>query len=54
MGILLAWDDSRRVLSFRLAAGSRMMAPLRRKIEVKLQENFQTVEFDGRPVEARF
>jgi alpha-glucosidase/alpha-D-xyloside xylohydrolase len=54
MGTKLAWEDSRRVLSLRLAPGSRMMPPLRRKIEVKLLENFQTVEFNGRPVEIRF
>ncbi|HEX4486470.1 MAG TPA: TIM-barrel domain-containing protein [Terriglobales bacterium] len=54
MGTKLSWDDNRRVLTLKLAEGSRMLAPMRRKIEVKLVENFQTVEFAGRPVEVRF
>jgi len=45
-------NDARRVLTLRLASGSRMLA--RRKIDVKLRETVHSVEFDGRPVEVSF
>jgi alpha-glucosidase/alpha-D-xyloside xylohydrolase len=51
-GTQMDWNDARRVLTLRLAAGSRMLA--RQKIEVKLQETTRTVEFDGHPVEVKF
>jgi len=51
MGIQMDWNDVRRVLTLRLADGSRMLPPARRKIEVKLQENVRTAEFDGRKIE---
>jgi alpha-glucosidase (family GH31 glycosyl hydrolase) len=54
MGTKLKWDDESRTLTMQLASGSRMMPPLRRKLEIKLQENFQTVEFDGRRLEVKF
>jgi alpha-glucosidase/alpha-D-xyloside xylohydrolase len=54
MGTIMSWDDSRRVLALRLAEGSRMLPPLYRKLQVKLLENFQTVKFEGRPVEVKF
>src|SRR5437879_8965032 len=31
MGIQMMWNDSRRILTLRLAKGSRMLPPLRRK-----------------------
>ena len=54
MGTRMVWDDARRVLTMRLAEGSRMLPPLRRKLEIKLQENFQTLEFRGHPIEVKF
>jgi hypothetical protein len=41
-------------LTLRLAEGSRMLAPVRRKIEVKLQETVRSTEFDGRKIEVVF
>lgn len=54
MGIQLKWNDYSRSLAMRLAAGSRMRPPIRRKIEVKLGDSVRNVEFDGRPLEVRF
>ena len=36
MGVVATWDDSARRLSLRLAAGSRMLPPLRREIEIRI------------------
>jgi alpha-glucosidase (family GH31 glycosyl hydrolase) len=54
MGAELQWADSRRVLTLRLASGSRMLAPSPRRIEVKLDSAVQTLDFDGRPLELSF
>jgi alpha-glucosidase (family GH31 glycosyl hydrolase) len=54
MGIQMDWNDARRALTLRLAEGSRMLAPVRRKIEVKLQETVRSTEFDGRKIEVVF
>ena len=54
MGIQMAWNDSRRTLSLRLAPDSRMLPPMRRNIEVKLGETVHSVVFDGSPVEVKF
>ena len=54
MGAELQWADSRRVLTLRLASGSRMLPPSPRRIEVKLDSAVQTLDFDGRPVELSF
>jgi len=51
MGIQMSWNDARRVLTLRLASGSRMLPPLRRKIEVKLDQTTRTAVFAGSPVE---
>jgi hypothetical protein len=42
-------------LSLRLAAGSRMLAPLRRNIEVRIagEKATRSTVFEGRPVEIR-
>ena len=50
MGIEIAWNDARRVLSLHLAAGSRMLMPVRRNIEVKLGQTKRTLVFDGNPL----
>ncbi|HKW31437.1 MAG TPA: TIM-barrel domain-containing protein [Candidatus Acidoferrum sp.] len=54
MGIQLKWSDAQRAVAMRLAVGSRMQPPLRRKIEVKLADSVKNVEFDGRPLDVRF
>lgn len=54
MGIQLKWNDSQRSLGMRLAPGSRLRPPLRRKIEAKLGDSVRKVEFDGRPLNVRF
>lgn len=51
MGVQMNWNDARRVLSLHLAGGSRMLPPLRRKIEVKLEQTSRSVVFEGHPVE---
>jgi len=52
IGTQMDWNDVRRVLTLRLATGSRMLA--RRKIDVKLRETVHTIEFDGHQVEVAF
>ncbi len=54
MGIELAWHDARRRLTLQLAAGSRMLPPMRRNIEVKLGESIRSVVFDGSAIELSF
>ena len=54
MGTQMKWNDATRTLSFHLAPGSRMLAPLSRKIDVKLGTDTRSVAFEGRPVEVKF
>jgi alpha-glucosidase (family GH31 glycosyl hydrolase) len=54
MGIEMRWNDARRVLKLELAAGSRMLAPTRWEIEVKLGETVRKVVFEGKAVEVAF
>jgi len=54
MGQELKWNDSQHALTIRLAAGSRMLPPLRRSLEVKLGDSMKKAEFDGRPLEVHF
>jgi alpha-glucosidase/alpha-D-xyloside xylohydrolase len=53
MRIEMAWREGERRLSLRLARGSRMRAPARRAIEVRVagERKTRTVTFDGRAVE---
>jgi alpha-glucosidase/alpha-D-xyloside xylohydrolase len=53
MGIQTSWEDSRRVLKLRLAGGSKMLSPLSRKLEVKLNETTRQVSFTGKPLEVQ-
>jgi alpha-glucosidase/alpha-D-xyloside xylohydrolase len=53
MGIKMLWNDSRRVLTLRLAAGSKMLPPLSRIIEVTMNETRRNVEFAGKAVEVQ-
>ena len=50
MGIQLSWNDSRRTLQMHLAPGSRMLPPLRRNIEVRVDQTVRNVVFEGRPL----
>ncbi|MGH9514288.1 MAG: TIM-barrel domain-containing protein [Terriglobales bacterium] len=51
MGIEMAWNDSRRVLSLRLAAGAKMLPTLSRTFVVTMNESRRNLEFTGKPVE---
>ena len=51
MGIQMAWNDARRALSLRLAPGSRMLAPMRRNLEVKMGATTNTAVFEGKHLE---
>jgi alpha-glucosidase/alpha-D-xyloside xylohydrolase len=52
MGIEATWDDKARRLSLQLAAGSRMLTPLRREIDVRVagDKPSHRVVFTGRPL----
>jgi alpha-glucosidase/alpha-D-xyloside xylohydrolase len=54
MGIEMAWNDTRKVLTLRLAAGSRMLPPAKRDLRVKLGESSRSAVFEGKPLEMRF
>ena len=56
MGLQMTWDDRRRRLSLRLAAGSRMLAPRQRNLAVRLVPEKQTraLVFSGRSLEVQF
>jgi alpha-glucosidase/alpha-D-xyloside xylohydrolase len=54
MGIRMAWNDARKTLSLRLAAGSKMLAPLERDLRVKLGNVTKSAVFDGRNMEVSF
>jgi len=54
MGIQMSWHDRNRVLELQLAPGSKMLAPLKREINVKVGESGNHVQFDGRLTQIRF
>jgi len=54
MGIQMAWNDGRKTLGLRLAAGSKLLPPARRDIRVKMGAVTKSVVFDGRPLEVKF
>jgi hypothetical protein len=54
MGIQMAWSDTRKSLTLRLAAGSKMLAPARRDLRVKMRDSTKSAVFDGHPLEVRF
>jgi alpha-glucosidase (family GH31 glycosyl hydrolase) len=56
MGIRMNWSDTRRTLSVSLAEGSRMLAPARREMEVRLAGTGEVRRrvFEGKPVEFKF
>jgi hypothetical protein len=54
MGIQMAWHDARKSLSLRLAAGSKVLAPARRDLRVKMGSATKSAVFEGRNLEVRF
>jgi len=54
MGLRLKWADTQRALRLSLVPGSRMLAPIRRTVEVKVLQAEKRVVFDGSPLEVRF
>jgi alpha-glucosidase (family GH31 glycosyl hydrolase) len=55
MRIEMAWTNATRRLTLRSAPGSRMLAPAKREIEVRVagEKNARNIVFEGRPVEVR-
>ncbi|HLW81568.1 MAG TPA: TIM-barrel domain-containing protein [Candidatus Acidoferrales bacterium] len=53
MGIQMTWNDSRRVFRLNLAPGSRMLAPMRRNIEVKVEQATRRIVFEGHSMEVQ-
>ena len=56
MRIDTVWKNEERVLTLKLASGSRMRPPARRTIEVRLagEKATRMVDFSGRPLDIRF
>jgi alpha-glucosidase/alpha-D-xyloside xylohydrolase len=54
MGTQMDWHDAKRTLTLRLAEGSRMLPPLQRKMEIKLERDLRSVVFDGTPLKVSF
>ena len=55
MGIQMEWDDTRRLLTLRLAEGSRLLPPSPRHIEIRVAgERAQQATFNGPPAEFKF
>ena len=53
MGTKIDWNDARHTLTLSLVDGSRMLPPVRRKLEIKLQQQSQIAMFDGHPLEVK-
>jgi alpha-glucosidase/alpha-D-xyloside xylohydrolase len=54
MGIQMAWNDARKALTLQLAPGSKMLAPAKRELRVKLGDTVKPAVFEGRRLEVRF
>lgn len=54
MGTQMAWNDTHRILSLKLAPGSRMLSPKPRAIKAQMAEITRNIVFDGTPVEVSF
>jgi alpha-glucosidase/alpha-D-xyloside xylohydrolase len=55
MRVNIAWNDAQRRLTMRLANGSKMLAPNKRNIEVRIvgQSGVKSVVFEGKPIDIR-
>jgi alpha-glucosidase/alpha-D-xyloside xylohydrolase len=54
MGVQLDWNDARRLLTLRLAPGSRMVPPRPRILDISLGSTSRSVAFDGHLQEISF
>ena len=55
MGIHMEWNDARRVMTLRLAEGSRLLPPSPRHLEIKVAGGtVRSAIFNGRPAEFEF
>jgi len=54
MGIQMTWNNLDRRLSLRLAEGSRMLPPVHRIFDIRLDEATRQIKFRGQPVEVSF
>jgi len=56
MRIEMTWRDRERRFSIKLASGSRVLTPSRRRMEARIagQAGAQAVLFEGQPLEIRF
>jgi len=54
MGIQMAWNDARRILSLHLEPGSRVLSPASRAIVVQVAGATRNVTFNGRPIQVSF
>jgi alpha-glucosidase/alpha-D-xyloside xylohydrolase len=55
MRIEMGWRDAERRLTLRLARGSRLLAPVKRPIEVRIagERGARSIVFDGRSIDVR-
>lgn len=53
MGVQMHWHDEQRTLNISLADGARMLPPLRRNLEIKLEQTKRQVEFTGKPLKVQ-
>jgi hypothetical protein len=55
MRVNIAWNDRQRLLTMRLANGSKMLAPEKRQIVVRVagETVAREVVFEGRPLEVK-
>jgi alpha-glucosidase (family GH31 glycosyl hydrolase) len=55
MRVNMSWNDSQRRLGMRLAAGSKMLAPTKRNIVVKVagEQTGKNVVFEGKPIDIK-
>lgn len=51
MGIQMGWNDSEKRLRLHLAPDSRILPPLRRKLEIKMGKAAEQIAFEGHPME---
>jgi alpha-glucosidase (family GH31 glycosyl hydrolase) len=53
MGVQMSWNDAQRTLNISLPDGARMLPPLRRNLEIKLEQTKRQVEFTGKPLKVQ-
>jgi len=54
IGIVMTWNDARRMLELKLASGSRMLSPSPRMIDVQLFGEKKSTTFQGKPISISF